>query len=280
MTSILDFYSWTLTLSGKISRPFFHILRNFAQKQKVVYSFLIYFHQRIRWSYKRNAFRWRAHGDHSSDSNLLSYCVDWAENYAQVSISFENFKFPWFLVKKREYHKIIRSFQLNESFKCFFKFFNSMKYFSRKPFELKQTLLTYNLAVALLNLYIASELLIASISLKYNYICQPYKQIFSKDELRVSSESPPSPPLLPKRATIFVNLCVFSLIRLQTQFGGSISPSASNFVIVSSSFCVKKTLNWRSCTCIITAQCSRFGGLASNTFQVVQVSDNTSFKLN
>ncbi|XP_055312665.1 elongation of very long chain fatty acids protein 4-like [Sitodiplosis mosellana] len=57
---------------------------------------------------------------------------------------------------------------------------------NRKPFELKQTLLTYNLAVALLNLYIASELLVASISLKYNYICQPYKQIYSKDELRIT----------------------------------------------------------------------------------------------
>lgn len=38
-----------------------------------------------------------------------------------------------------------------------------------------------------MNLYIASELLVASISLKYNYLCQPYKQIYSKDELRVSA---------------------------------------------------------------------------------------------
>lgn len=59
-------------------------------------------------------------------------------------------------------------------------------FFRRKPFELKYALLIYNLAIALLNLYIASELLVASISLKYNYLCQPYKPIFSQGELRVS----------------------------------------------------------------------------------------------
>ncbi|XP_031639666.1 elongation of very long chain fatty acids protein 4-like [Contarinia nasturtii] len=58
---------------------------------------------------------------------------------------------------------------------------------NRKPFELKQTLLTYNLAMSVLNFYIAFELLVASISLKYNYLCQPYKPIYSTGELRITN---------------------------------------------------------------------------------------------
>lgn len=42
------------------------------------------------------------------------------------------------------------------------------------------------MSVALLNLYIAVELLVASTSLKYNYICEPCRQKYSQDELRVS----------------------------------------------------------------------------------------------
>lgn len=57
---------------------------------------------------------------------------------------------------------------------------------SRKPFALKGALIIYNLAVSLLNLYIAIELLIASTALRYNYVCEPCRhQDFSKDELRV-----------------------------------------------------------------------------------------------
>lgn len=55
-------------------------------------------------------------------------------------------------------------------------------------------------------------------------------------------------------------------------YGGFTSPNASNFAIVFSSFCVKKTLNSRFYMFIITAQCSHFGGLVLNTFQAVQVS--------
>lgn len=60
--------------------------------------------------------------------------------------------------------------------------------FSRKPFELKQPLLIHNLAMTALNGYIAIELFVASVSLNYSYVCQPYKMVNSKDELRVSFE--------------------------------------------------------------------------------------------
>lgn len=55
-------------------------------------------------------------------------------------------------------------------------------------------------------------------------------------------------------------------------YGGFTSPNASNFAIVFSSFCVKKTLSSRFYTFTITAQCSLFGGLELNTFLAVQVS--------
>lgn len=38
----------------------------------------------------------------------------------------------------------------------------------------------------MLNLYILNELLDAAISLKYNLICEPSREIFSTDEFRVS----------------------------------------------------------------------------------------------
>lgn len=57
---------------------------------------------------------------------------------------------------------------------------------SRKPFDLKHLLIIYNVALASLNFYIAYELLVASNSLKYNYICQPCREIYSDDEMRVS----------------------------------------------------------------------------------------------
>lgn len=42
------------------------------------------------------------------------------------------------------------------------------------------------MALASLNFYIAYELLVAANSLKYSYICQPCREIYSDDEMRVS----------------------------------------------------------------------------------------------
>lgn len=52
---------------------------------------------------------------------------------------------------------------------------------------MKSLLVPYNISLALLNLYIALELLIPSLSLNYNYVCEPCRQVYSKDELRVNS---------------------------------------------------------------------------------------------
>lgn len=87
--------------------------------------------------------------------------MDWPENYAEVrDIS----------------SSILDAFPLN-----LFHFFNS-----RKPFELKIPMIIYNFGLTALNFYIAMELLIPSITLKYNYICEPCRQVFSKGELRVN----------------------------------------------------------------------------------------------
>ncbi|CAH1392972.1 unnamed protein product [Nezara viridula] len=55
----------------------------------------------------------------------------------------------------------------------------------RKPFKLTWCLVPYNLAMSLLNLYIAIELLIASTRLKYSYVCQPIRHVDHKEELRI-----------------------------------------------------------------------------------------------
>lgn len=60
-------------------------------------------------------------------------------------------------------------------------------HFSRKPFELKEALLAYNLSMTVLNAYICIELWTASVSLGYSYVCQPVRVDYSKNEMRVSS---------------------------------------------------------------------------------------------
>ncbi|XP_065226410.1 very long chain fatty acid elongase 4-like isoform X2 [Planococcus citri] len=58
---------------------------------------------------------------------------------------------------------------------------------SRKPFKLTWALIPYNLAMALLNFYIAYELLVASTRLKYSYVCQPVTYVNHKEELRIAN---------------------------------------------------------------------------------------------
>ncbi|XP_063233158.1 very long chain fatty acid elongase 4-like [Bacillus rossius redtenbacheri] len=57
----------------------------------------------------------------------------------------------------------------------------------RKPLRLTWALLPYNLAMAALNLYIASELLSASTKLKYSYVCQPITRLSHPEETRIAS---------------------------------------------------------------------------------------------
>ncbi|ENN80702.1 hypothetical protein YQE_02870, partial [Dendroctonus ponderosae] len=56
----------------------------------------------------------------------------------------------------------------------------------RKPFKLTPLLVPYNMAMAILNGYIASQLLTASTRLKYSYICEPCRQKNDPDELQVN----------------------------------------------------------------------------------------------
>ncbi|XP_049764849.1 elongation of very long chain fatty acids protein 4-like isoform X1 [Schistocerca cancellata] len=58
---------------------------------------------------------------------------------------------------------------------------------NRKPFNLRWALVPYNLAMAALNFYIAFELLLASIKLRYNYFCQPITRLRSPEELRIAN---------------------------------------------------------------------------------------------
>ncbi|CAB0018188.1 unnamed protein product [Nesidiocoris tenuis] len=55
----------------------------------------------------------------------------------------------------------------------------------RKPFQLNWILIPYNLAMSLLNLYIAIELLIASTKLRYSYVCQPIRNTNHEEEMRI-----------------------------------------------------------------------------------------------
>lgn len=57
----------------------------------------------------------------------------------------------------------------------------------KKPMKLTWMLIPYNLSMAILNLYIAIELLIASSRLRYSYVCQPIRQINHKEELRIAN---------------------------------------------------------------------------------------------
>lgn len=135
---------------------------------------------------------------------------------------------------------------------------------SRKPFQLKPWLIMYNMFVALLNLYIAVELLVASTSLNYNYLCEPCRQKFSQDELRVSDEKTWENL---KLKCLHSNMC-----RWPKPFGGSTSPNASNCATVSFSFYAKRTTNWRSCMSTTIAQCSHCGGSVWSGCPAAQVS--------
>ncbi|XP_039452962.1 elongation of very long chain fatty acids protein 4-like [Culex pipiens pallens] len=55
----------------------------------------------------------------------------------------------------------------------------------RKPFDLSSVLIPYNLAMALLNLYICVQLFVGSTQLGYSYICEPCQQSFSGPEMRI-----------------------------------------------------------------------------------------------
>ncbi|XP_073831760.1 very long chain fatty acid elongase 4-like [Musca autumnalis] len=62
------------------------------------------------------------------------------------------------------------------------------KIFKRyKPFKLQGLLIAYNFCMALLNLYIAKELLQSATKLKYSYWCQPHRVIYSEQEIRLAS---------------------------------------------------------------------------------------------
>lgn len=112
-------------------------------------------------------------------------------------------------------------------------------------------MIVYNLGVTCLNLYIALELLIASTSLNYSYICQPYKQIHSKGELQVS--------IAWSKTTSFIysysnhKLQWVRFCRSREPFGGSISPNVSSFSIVSSSYYAKRRSSYHFCMFITTA---------------------------
>ncbi|KAJ8958334.1 hypothetical protein NQ318_017480 [Aromia moschata] len=56
----------------------------------------------------------------------------------------------------------------------------------RKPFRLTWLLIPYNLSMAVLNAYIAIQLLTASTRLRYSYICEPCRQRNHPDELQIA----------------------------------------------------------------------------------------------
>ncbi|XP_069679220.1 very long chain fatty acid elongase 4-like isoform X2 [Periplaneta americana] len=58
---------------------------------------------------------------------------------------------------------------------------------NRRPYKLTWALIPYNLSMAVLNFYIASELLSASTKLKYSYVCQPITRLSHPEELRIAN---------------------------------------------------------------------------------------------
>ncbi|CAO1432089.1 unnamed protein product [Diamesa tonsa] len=58
---------------------------------------------------------------------------------------------------------------------------------NRKPFQLNGILVPYNLLMAALNLFIVLRLGSAAINLKYNLFCQPCRQIWNRDELKMAN---------------------------------------------------------------------------------------------
>lgn len=57
----------------------------------------------------------------------------------------------------------------------------------RSAFKLTWALIPYNLAMAVLNGYIAIELFTASTRLRYSYICEPCREINHPDELQIAN---------------------------------------------------------------------------------------------
>ncbi|XP_076387938.1 very long chain fatty acid elongase 4 isoform X1 [Megachile rotundata] len=57
---------------------------------------------------------------------------------------------------------------------------------NRKAFKLTWALVPYNLAMALLNAYIAIQLFVASTRLRYSYVCQPIRHVTRPDELQIA----------------------------------------------------------------------------------------------
>ncbi|KAJ8914586.1 hypothetical protein NQ315_017291 [Exocentrus adspersus] len=57
----------------------------------------------------------------------------------------------------------------------------------RKPFRLTWLLIPYNLSMAVLNAYIAVQLLTASTRLRYSYICEPCREKYHPDELQIAN---------------------------------------------------------------------------------------------
>lgn len=136
----------------------------------------------------------------------------------------------------------------------------------RQPFDLRSIILSYNLAIAALNAYIAAELCIASLNLNYNYLCEPVRESFDPEELRVCNNQRSFTVIT--KWQLLINIYSH---RSQMQYGGSTSPNVSNSAIVCFSCCEKRIINWRSCTSTITARCSRCGGSASNGCPVALV---------
>lgn len=77
------------------------------------------------------------------------------------------------------------SMHFNYSFPLiyYFNFFHLIH--SRKPFKLNGLLVVYNLAMAILNFHIFYQLLTASISLNYSLYCEPCRQVWTPDEMKV-----------------------------------------------------------------------------------------------
>ncbi|VEN60246.1 unnamed protein product [Callosobruchus maculatus] len=57
----------------------------------------------------------------------------------------------------------------------------------RKPFKLTWLLIPYNFSMAVLNAYIAVQLLTASTRLRYSYICEPCRQRYHPDEMQITN---------------------------------------------------------------------------------------------
>lgn len=155
-TSVEFFFSW---------RRLF-ICGLHANKYRNRFNRLIQFIGEIficRWSYERVAFCRLTNAHASNRFDIFIDCVDRTKNYAKV--------YTELLILIIELPSAITQIPLHSS---------------RKPFQLKPLLLAYNLAIALLNLYIGFELLLNSFYLQYNYFCEPCREMYSPEELRVN----------------------------------------------------------------------------------------------